>query len=235
MILTEGKRIVIVGGHYGSGKSEFCLNLALSLKAAGRKVAIIDLDLVNPYFRSREKSDYLLEFGIPVYGSSYKTEITMEVPALGVNTRVPLEDPETTSIIDLGGNSAGALVSVQFIRYFRTGAYDFLCVINRNRPETATLEGALHQINDIQDRTGLNFTGLINNTHLLRETSLADLEKGLNLCDAVTEKTALPTEFTDCPDFLLDALKNSPLRKRITHEIMPIRFLLRSTWLDQKI
>lgn len=235
MILTEGKRIVIVGGHYGSGKSEFCLNLALTLRDSGQKVAIIDLDLVNPYFRTREKSDYLKELGIPVYGSAYKTEITMEVPALGTNTRVPLEDPETTSIIDLGGNSAGALVSVQFIRYFRQGAYDFLCVINRNRPETATLEGALHQINDIQDRTGLRFTGLINNTHLLRETTLTDLEKGLNLCDAVTEKTALPTEFTDCPDFLLDDLENSTLRQRITHEIMPIRFLLRGTWLDQKI
>lgn len=235
MIFTGDRRIVIVGGHYGSGKTEFCLNLAVQLRGRAKKVALIDLDIVNPYFRSREKSDYLEKMGIAVYGSSYSTEITMEVPALGVNSRAPLEDPETISIVDLGGNAAGALVSVQFGRYFIPGKYDFLCVINRNRPETATVEGALMQIREIQERTGLSFTGLVNNTHLLRDTTLRDIENGLKFSQAVSEKTGLPVEFTTCPDYLIEKIENSPLRAEIRQEILPIHFLMRSSWLDQKI
>ncbi|MCL2628647.1 MAG: ATP-binding protein, partial [Oscillospiraceae bacterium] len=116
------KRKTIVTGHYGSGKTEFAVSLALQLKQEKlrlfSKMAIIDLDIVNPYFRSREQREMLENAGIAVYGSAYENEVTLELPALGATVRTPLEDKSCKTIIDLGGNDSGALIINQFTKYF---------------------------------------------------------------------------------------------------------------------
>ena len=120
-------RKIIITGHYGSGKTEFAVSLALLLAARNiGKLALIDLDIVNPYFRSRERRELLNGAGIPVYGSIFEQEVTAELPALSASLRAPLEDAQCRVIIDAGGNDSGALVLNQFTKYFLGGEhFDF--------------------------------------------------------------------------------------------------------------
>ena len=227
------KRIFIITGHYGSGKTEFAVSLALLLaKQENRKykkMALIDLDIDNPYFRSRERRDLLEAAGIPVYGSFYKSEITAELPALSVDIRIPLEDKECFTIIDLGGNDSGARVLNQFSKYFQSDEHAMLTVINANRPETRDLEGAIYHLECIEIETGLNVTGLINNCHLVRETTADTIAKGHRLCQEVSKATSIPI-WCDCYP--------APLVKREDlHDIgkyaMPIGMYMRQSWLDK--
>jgi nucleoside-triphosphatase THEP1 len=232
---SDLKQITIVAGHYGSGKTEFCLNLAIQRLEQGIKTALIDLDIVNPYFRTREKTAELEKMGIKVYGDFYRSDITMEIPALSADVRTPLEDRSTYSIVDLGGNSSGALVAVQFGKYFHEGDYEFLDVINFNRPETRSVKGAADHFHEIEERTGLKFTGLVNNTHLLRETSIDTIKSGVNFCEEVSAILKVPLLYTTCPNFLFDEFIASPYYKSLDHQILPVNLLMRETWLDTKL
>ena len=150
------RRILVVTGHYGSGKTEFCVSLALRLAEKGfgpyGRLALVDLDIANPYFRSRERKQLLEAAGVRVYGNAYAHEITAELPALGADIRAPLEDADCRVIVDVGGNDSGALVLNQFMGYLGPEDALFLTVVNANRPETRDLEGALAHIEAIQNR-----------------------------------------------------------------------------------
>lgn len=235
MIQLPEKRIMMVAGHYGSGKTEFCLNMALEYAAQGRKTALVDLDIVNPYFRTRDKAEMLEEKGIKVYGDFFQKVSTMEIPSLGANARAPLEDSSTFSIVDLGGNSAGALVAVQFSKYFQPGMYECLDVINKNRPETRTIESAAAYFHDIEERTELQFTGLINNNHLLRETNLSTLKEGVLFCRELSKVVKVPLLFTTYPYYLAAEIETDPFFKSLDYQILPINFAIRETWLDRKL
>ena len=187
------RRILVVTGHYGSGKTEFCVSLALRLAEKGfgpyKRLALIDLDIANPYFRSRERKAQLEAAGVSVYGNAYEHEITAELPALGANIRAPLEDADCRVIVDVGGNDSGAVVLNQFGKYFSPEDALFLIVVNANRPETRDLEGALEHLRAIERKTGRAIDGVINNCHLLLETDAACVAKGHALCRALCERT----------------------------------------------
>lgn len=226
------KRITIVTGHYGSGKTEFSVNLAMLLKKSDpvySRTALIDLDIANPYFRSRERRDMLEAEGIPVYGSMYKTEITAELPALSPAIRAPLEDEGCRVIIDAGGNDSGALVLNQFGKYFTDGSSLTLAVVNKNRPETRDLQGALEHLQAIENVTGLKISGIVNNTHLLRETSASDIVAGHEFCQELCEKTKR-TLFCDCYPQPVVKRESIPLTNTY---FMPLMLYMRPTWLDR--
>ena len=128
--MPESRRIIAVTGHYGSGKTEYAVSLALLLAAEKalpwKRLAVVDLDIANPYFRSRERGELLEKAGVKVYGSAYHTEITAELPALDAAIRAPLEDEDCCVIVDLGGNDAGAKVIHQFRKYFERGENELL-------------------------------------------------------------------------------------------------------------
>ena len=173
-IRSPDRRILVVTGHYGSGKTEFCVSLAMRLAQRGfgpyKRLALIDLDIANPYFRSRERKDLLEQAGVSVYGNAYEHEITAELPALGANIRAPLEDADCRVIVDVGGNDTGALVLNQFGKYLGPEDALFLIVVNANRPETRDLPGALAHLEAIERKTGRRIDGVINNCHLLLQT-----------------------------------------------------------------
>ena len=222
-------RKVIVTGHYGSGKTEFSVSLAMLIAAEkAKKLAIIDLDIVNPYFRSRERRSMLDSAGIPVYGSHYKHEITAEFPALNANIRTPLEDKDCFTIIDAGGNDSGALVLNQFTKYFTDEETTVLAVINANRPDTQDLEGTLRHINAIETTTGLKITKLVNNTHLLRETTPATIIKGYDLCKQIQEETGKELLCNCYPAAIIqpEELPN------LSGTLMPMGLHMRPKWLD---
>ena len=226
------KRVLVVTGHYGSGKTEFAVSLAMLMAPkfsdSGKKLAIVDLDIANPYFRSRERKELLNKNGVDVYASFYNSEITQELPAITAEIRKPLQDEDTFVIVDAGGNDTGARVLSQFRRYYE-GEHLFLTVINANRPETRDIEGALYHLDSIKYETGMETDGIVNNCHLLMETTADTVRKGHDLCQAVSEKTGIPI-FCDCyPQKLVkreDLLGLSP-------HLMPIGMYMRDSWLDK--
>jgi len=224
----QAGRKIIITGHYGSGKTEISVSIAMLLAAEKKeKLAIIDLDIVNPYFRSRERRDMLEKAGIPVYGSFFKTEVTAELPALGADIRAPLEDAGCRVIVDAGGNDTGALVLNQFMKYFTDNDTTVLAVINANRPETGSLPGALEHIAAIEAATSLKVEGIINNSHLLRETTADTIFRGHELCELICNATGKKF-WCDCyPAGIVDPVELAGL----SDDLIPLGLYMRPSWL----
>jgi len=232
----ETGRIIIITGHYGSGKTEFAVSLAMLLATGEchlevprkQKTAIVDLDIVNPYFRSRERRDMLEEAGVAVYGSAFDKEVTAELPALGASVRAPLEDKNYRVIVDAGGNDTGALVLNQYGKYFTDDETTVLAVVNANRPDTSSVDGALGHIAAIEAITGLTVSGIVNNCHLLRETTAETIIRGHSFCVDVCKATGKQL-WCDCyPAGLVDPKDLSGL----SDNLMPLGLYMRPTWLD---
>ena len=227
------RRITVVTGHYGSGKTEFSVSLAMMLAKEGfgpyKRLALIDLDIANPYFRSRERRNTLERAGVKVYGSHYDHEITAELPALGANIRAPLEDKECRVIVDVGGNDAGAIVLNQFTRYFTDEEAMRLIVVNANRPETRNIDGIMEHLNAIEDKTGLHMDAVVNNCHLLRETDADCVSKGHRLCKEVCNLTG---RFIWCDCYPEGIVPVEELAGKYDH-LMPLGLYMRPAWLDR--
>ena len=232
-IRAPDRRILVVTGHYGSGKTEFCVSLAMRLAERGigpdRKLALADLDIINPYFRSRERTDLLEAAGIRVYGSSYGHEVTAEIPELAANVRAPLEDADCRTILDLGGNDAGAKVLRQFDAQLSPEETLVLCVVNANRPETRDLEGALSHLAAIERNTGRRVDGVINNTHLLRETDIDCVARGHALCEQICAAAGCLL-WCDC--YPAEIVSDADAQARFEHPL-PMGLYMRPTWLDR--
>lgn len=171
------KRIKIITGHYGSGKSEFSLNYVLQLRnQIEGKLALSDLDVINVYFRTRERKELLEKRGIHVISSSIDAP-NLDAPALSAEIHTPLLNQEYTNIIDLGGDKAGAKVIARYRNMIKDDEYEFLFVVNANREKTQTAEEIMEYIDVIENASGLKVTGLINNTHMLKATTIDDVKK----------------------------------------------------------
>ncbi|MFA0816085.1 MAG: hypothetical protein ACC608_09900 [Anaerofustis sp.] len=196
--------MLIITGHYGSGKTEFAVNYAMKQsKEQGEKVALIDLDIVNPYFRSREKALLLEKNGIEVLGSSLgNKQQSLDMPALPGEINKYIEDQSYDSIFDVGGDGEGARVLSRFSEKIKSVGYEMLLVVNANRPMTATSDQVIAYLRDIENQSRLRISGLINNTHMIRETTEADIMKGYDLCMEVSAKTGLPVVFNVVPNYL---------------------------------
>lgn len=224
------KRIRIITGHFGSGKSELSVNMVTALKKDHDNVAIVDLDIANPYFRSRERQAEMERLGIKVYHNSFGYDISQDLPALSAAIKEPLIDKEVLTVVDAGGDDSGARVLNQFREYFLDDEEaEMLFVLNANRPETATLEGCLDHLDRIQVETGLQVKGIINNTHLLSETSAEDIKKGYKLAKEVSETLDIPVIASYCNRKILNNIKEEDLDGI---EVTPIDLFLRPSWLQ---
>lgn len=188
------KRLVIITGHYGSGKTEFAINYAVKCSKNYSKVNMADLDIVNPYFRSREKTEQLKEMGIRIIGSMLGNS-TMELPSLPPEIRGMIENTDVKTIFDVGGDSVGAIILARYAVYIEKQDYDMFLVVNANRPETQTPENVISFIKGIEENSKLKITGLINNTHLLKSTTSEDVFRGHELVLEVSKRTGLPISY----------------------------------------
>lgn len=222
----KDKRIRIICGHYGSGKSEFSINYIRNLTKHSSKVALVDLDVVNPYFRSREKAEELEAMGVKVISSSIKGS-NADLPSLSGDINTPILDTSYDLVIDLGGDNVGARVLGRYREDILNTDYDMLMVLNANRPETQTVEQAVSYIKAIEESSGLKITGLINNTHLLKSTTLEDVIRGNELAQKVADILKIDVRYTSCIESV-----GSELPEDLKDTYFPIGMYLREEWMS---
>lgn len=224
--MEKTKRIRIITGHYGSGKSEFTANYALKLrKEIDGKLAVSDLDVVNVYFRSRGLKDMFEENGIHLISSSVDAP-TLDIPALSAEIHTPLLNNDYNNIIDLGGDKVGATVIARFRNMIKDDDYDMFFVVNANREKTQTAEEVMKYIDEIEEASQLKVTGLINNTHMLKATTIEDIERGQEVCRQVSKERNIPIKFISCLESIAKDIPSD-----YEGEIIPITLLLRDGWM----
>lgn len=226
--MLNDNRIRVIIGSYGTGKTEFSVNYALKLAAAGRKAALVDLDVINLYFRSREKQQELEAAGVRVISSSIKGR-GADLPAVSPEAAAPLQENSWDVVLDVGGDAMGARALSRYRTYFRPGEYDMFFVVNANRPETATLAGALEHLEAIQRVSQVPVTGLVNNTHLVKETSLEDVLRGQHLCRQLSEAVGLPLRYTCLLESLMPQLSST---EALDGTLFPLSLIMREAWMS---
>lgn len=214
-------RLTIVTGHYGTGKTEFSVNLALALAREHPNVTLADLDIVNPYFRSRERKTLLEEAGVTLISSSQACA-DADVPSLPPQLLGLLDDRSRRGVLDIGGDPTGARVLARFRPRIEKEDYQLLFVLNANRPEVRERDDAIRYLRSIEAVTGLRCTGIVNNTHLCGETTAEDIRKGALLAAAVSEETGIPVLCHTALETLAGELEDLPL--------FPIRIYMKKPW-----
>ncbi len=186
------KRITLLCGHYGSGKTNVAVNLAMMMKKQYDKVTIADLDIVNPYFRTKDSSEELARAGIKLICSEFANS-NVDIPALPQEMYSITDDTSHRVLIDVGGDDRGALALGRLAPKIKEeNDYEMLMVINKCRPLTRTVEDTLEVMGEIEIACGIKFTGLVNNSNLGEETTADDVLNSLEYANAVSKATGLP-------------------------------------------
>ena len=233
--MAEGPRIIIVTGHFGSGKTEFSVSLAFALADMKRKgelkdsLALCDLDVENPYFRSRELTEEMENEGIRVYSDPYHGKNGSELQTLDPAILAPVEDKGCRVIMDTGGNATGAMILNQFHQHYGED-YRMLYVVNKFRPGTDSVDKVLMEIAEIERTTSLKVTGLISNSHFIWDTTEADVLEGLRFAREAGGRAGLD---------VLCACANERIAGKIKTdgetEVFPIGMYMRQSYLDRKV
>ena len=220
-------RTYIIAGFTGSGKSEFVVNFALSLQEelGGERVTIADLDVINPYFRSREREAYLNSAGIEVYGGSLGNNNGQDVPHLNYGFVSRIGGGECV-IVDLAGGVMGVNALANVYSYLPKD-YEFWAVLNAYRPETHTPAQMLSFIEQLQEKSRVPLTGLVNNSHMLWHTTTEHILSSQESIVQVSKTTGLPLKYT---------MLARPIYEQIAGQIVSEKVLvfdklqLRETW-----
>lgn len=206
------KRITVVTGHFGSGKTEFAINYALYLKSLGLDVLIIDFDIVNPYYRTKDAEQLLTSKGIEVLAPGFANS-NIETPTLPPDILKAFEDKSKHIIFDVGGDEDGATPLGVYNSYFSKEDYDMFFVLNERRMLTETVEGALEIFDNIKYVSRLDFTGIVNNTHLMEYTDTDVLLKGVSLAQKFSDKVKLPIVYNCVSRKLIDEIDDEEIKK----------------------
>jgi len=202
-----GRRVVTIVGAYGSGKSEIAVNLAIMLAGwEAEPVTLADLDVINPYFRSREAAVELEKMGIRSLvppGAQASADLPIVIPEI----KGAIQQSPGRLVLDVGGDDLGATVLRSLADAFVPGEYDLLLAHNANRPFTSDLPGTLKVINEIERSCGLKMTGLIANSHLIQLTTVETVMTGLDLTKAASEASGLPILFVSIDSRVLAEIK----------------------------
>lgn len=186
--------IVIIVGNYGSGKTEVSINLAVNRKRAGLEVRIADIDLVNPYFRTREAKAQLAELGIEVVVPP-RQYMQADLPILSPVVAGMIRRPSQLTLLDTGGNDVGANVLAALGDALRGRKIHVFQVVNPFRPFTNTAEGCLKIRNEIEKASRLSISGIIGNANLIDETSVRDIYTGYDFVLGLSKESGLPLKF----------------------------------------
>ncbi len=186
------KRIKILSGHYGSGKSEVAVNLAINEKVD----MLVDLDIVNPYFRVRSVRTLLENHGIDLIESTIENMAGSDLPYVSPKANQPFVSPNKTAIYDLAGTKSGAKIMMQYHEFIDLDFIEFLIVVNIYRMETSSKDKILTLIEELEGSSQLKVTGLINNSNLMDETNESHIEAGEKVLKRVSETLNIPITHT---------------------------------------
>ncbi len=219
------KGIVVICGNYGSGKTETAINLAIAEKQNGTDVKIADLDLVNPYFRTREAKIPLESMGIEIVlpDSRY---MYADLPILSPAVAGMIIQPSELTILDAGGDDVGVTVLGALHNHIKDKKIHMLQVINPFRPFTEDVKGCIRIKEEIENRAKLKITGLVSNANILDETMPDHIYKGYDLVKQVSEETGLKIEFITAGSHLIPQLELD----RFTCPVLKIDRKLNPPW-----
>lgn len=211
------RRIVLLSGHYGSGKTNIAVNLALDLRRTYPRVTIADIDIVNPYFRTRDSQTELAAAGVRVISSEFASS-NVDLPALPQEVYAVTDDRGIRAVIDVGGDDRGALALGRWRdAILSENDYEMLLVVNRYRPLTRDAASTIEVMREIEIAAGMRFTAVVNNSNLGEETTPEDVLGSMAYAKEVCERAALPLRFTSVHETLYPALAG-----RIDH-LLPLK------------
>ena len=221
------KRITIFSGHYGSGKTNVAVNYALWLKTQREKVSIADLDIVNPYFRTKDSMKVLRENAVELISSEFANS-NVDVPALPPETYGVLQNKDIHAVIDVGGDDRGALALGRYSEaILQDGDYELLFVINKYRPLTRNADMTLEIMAEIENACHMKFTGIVNDSNIGDETVAEDVLDSLSYANEVSKRAGIPVKMTvvksDLHEILSDKIEN----------LMPIELYVRQSWAER--
>ncbi|MBQ9879694.1 MAG: hypothetical protein IJM45_04580 [Clostridia bacterium] len=193
--MTATERVTLFAGHYGSGKTNVAVNYAVALSRSG-PTAIADLDIVNPYFRTKDAEKVLKENGIRLIASDY-AESNVDLPALPADAYSLIDDRSVKAVIDVGGDDRGALALGRYAPGIKAeNDYRMLLVVNMYRPLTSTPEDCAVIMRETQQAAGIDFTGIVNNSNLGEETTADDVLRSAEFANGLSKLTGLPVVMT---------------------------------------
>jgi hypothetical protein len=224
-IVRPTERLIMIVGNYGSGKTEVSVNLCIAQAAAGRRTQMADLDIVNPYFRSREARESMERYGVRVVvppGAQAWADLPIVLPEI----QGMIQPPEgTLTVFDVGGDDVGARVLASLRHRMTDGHYELWQVINSRRPFTDTVDGCMSMRRDLEQASRLSVTGLLVNSHLIEETTPGIVVEGFRLAREVAEQSKLPIRCVAAMDTVCDSPEiaeiEAPLLRMRRHMLPP--------------
>ena len=229
--------VLVITGHYGVGKTNLALNLALDAAARGLEVTVVDLDVVNPFFRSSDYRALLDEAGVrtiaPVFAGT-----NLDGPSLSGTILPAIEQARAGEgrllIVDAGGDDVGATALGRFARAVAAGPYEMLYVVNRSRNLTQEPAEAAEVLREIEAKSHLRATCVVNNTHLQRDTDAQVVEQGVPFAQAVAQAAGLPLACTTVPAAAARQVADRETTHRAPNEdrqtYYPVQVYVRTPW-----
>lgn len=217
-------RIRVFTGHFGSGKTEIAINYAIKLAKEGKKTAIVDIDIVNPYFCVRDIKCDLEKYGIRVISANPNLS-NAELMVVPPEVLAVFNDKSYEVVIDIGGDDQGAVVLGQYNKYFKEEQYDMYFVVNNNRPFTSDEKDTEEYLRYIEKSSRLNVTHLISNTNMSYETTIDDILKGDKIVKELSQKLNIPYKYIVCRHEFENDLKG-----KIDVDIFPIDIYMAPPW-----
>ena len=188
---TQAKRLTLFAGHYGSGKTNIAVNYAFKLAREGKSVCIADLDIVNPYFRTKDSEDELKAMGIRLVSPQF-ANTNVDLPALPAESYRLVQDKSTYGIMDIGGDDRGAYALGRFVNAIKAeNDYRMAFVVNCYRPLTSTVDDTIEIMKEIEAACNLKFTCIVNNSNLGEETTAQTVLNSLEFVETLSQKTNL--------------------------------------------
>ena len=204
----EQKRLTLFAGHYGSGKTNIALNYARALKRLNLPVVIADLDIVNPYFRTKDSEASLKAEGIGLIVSEFANS-NLDVPAMPKEIYALVDDRSEYGVLDIGGDDRGALALGRYTpAILEENDYEMLLVVNMYRPLTRTADDTIEVMREIEDACRLPFTAIVNNSNLGPQTTAEAVIKSIPYAEEIAAKTGLPVKMTCVKETLCQSLES---------------------------
>lgn len=218
------ERISVFTGHFGSGKTEMAINYSIASARGGNKTVIVDLDIVNPFFRTTEKKDILEAEGIEVISPVF-AGTGLDIPSLSPQIYSVFQNKDYRVVFDVGGDDVGATALGRFYPYFKEEAFQMYYVINVHRPLSSNKQDIMEMLGSIESHSRLKVTHLINNSNISYETTICDIMLGQSVVEGVSKELDIPIAYIAGKP---DILKLLPLEFR--EKAFPLDIFMHPVW-----